>query len=172
VRRLKKGVTAVLAGCMLAFVMASAPAVAASDTEPLRAEVAMSFDMSNFNERFPACMSEEPLCVWSGDLSGDVVGSIVVSEFWERIFVVGNTEHFFEAFTITTSHGVISGVDNGVWDFNTNKVRANGWVTEATGDWSYLIGYKLHESGYVIPPPAGAEVLLYDFTGAIFLVAP
>jgi hypothetical protein len=157
---------------MLALVMASAPAVAAPETEPLRAEMAMSFDMSNFLERFPACVSEEPLCVWSGELSGDVAGSIVVSEFWDRIFVVGNTEHFFEAFTITTSHGVISGVDNGVWSFNTNKVRANGLITEATGDWSYLVGYKLHESGYVTPPPEGAEVLLYGFTGTMFLVAP
>ena len=169
---MKKSVTAVLAGCMLALVMASAPTVAAAEPEPLRAEMTMSFDMSNFQARLPACVSEEPLCVWSGDLSGDLAGSIVVSEFWDQIFVVGNTEHFFEAFTITTGHGVISGVDKGVWDFNTNKVRANGWITEATGDWSYLVGYKLHESGYVIPPPEGAEVLIFGFTGEMFLVAP
>ncbi len=169
---MKKGMMAVLAARMLALVMASAPAVTASGPKPLRADMDMSFDMTNFLERFPACVSEAPLCVWSGDLSGDVAGTLVVSEFWERNYVVGNTEHFFESFVITTDHGTIPGVDNGVWDFNTNKVRANGWVTAATGDWSYLVGYKLHESGYVIPPPEGAEVLLYGFTGAMFLVAP
>ncbi len=97
---------------------------------------------------------------WVGTITGDIQGIV---EFWETSdnYVVGTTEHFFETFRITTDKGVISGVDGGVWNFPTFKFRANGWVTEASGDWAYLVGYKMHEIGTTspFPPPVGSTVV-------------
>lgn len=156
----RNGLAAVLATGMLALVMASAPAVAAAETEPLRGEMTISVV-------FPEC----PDCHWAGTISGDIVGTIELWEIWDKIFVVGSTEHYFETFKITTSTGVISGVDQGLWNFATFKFRANGWVTEATGDWAYLVGYKVHEMGTTsAPPPAGPP--LVTGTASWFLAEP
>jgi hypothetical protein len=89
---------------------------------------------------------------WIGTLSGcELAGTI---EYWEtdQNYVVGKTEHFFEIFKITTPNGVISGWDNGVWNFSTFKFRAEGRVTAAYGDWAFLLGYKFHEMGTTTDP--------------------
>ncbi len=86
---------------------------------------------------------------------------------------MGKTEHFFEKFVITTDGGdIIKGDDNGVWNFPTFKFRANGWVAEASGSSSYLVGYKLHEIGVTtaFPPPPGVTTITGWAT--MFLVAP
>ena len=161
VTQLRKTAVATLVVCMVALVFASVPvaAVPPSDSEPLRCDMAATLDLSQADAH------------WVGPVTGcDIQGTMEVFETPAN-FIVGNSEHFFETFTITTSTGVISGVDKGVWDFNTFKFRANGWITDATDDWSYLMGYKLHESGYTsqFPPTQGTIVTL---TAAMFLVAP
>jgi hypothetical protein len=90
---------------------------------------------------------------WSGTVTGcSLAGKI---EFVEKPtnYVVGKTEHFFESFTIwPTGGGEIHGDDAGVWNFSTYKFRANGWVTDASEKWAYLVGYKFHEVGITSNP--------------------
>ena len=160
VTRMRKVAVTTLIACMLALVFASASGVSATPSDPdgFTCEMAASFDLA------------VPGAHWEGTVTGcKIQGTIEVFELPASF--VGNTEHFFETYTITTSTGVISGVDQGVWGFNTFKFRANGWITEATGDWSYLSGYKLHESGYTsaVPPAEGSIVTL---TGTMFFVEP
>ncbi len=101
---------------------------------------------------YPLTPVEDPH--WIGTLSGCGLAGTV--EYWEtsRNYIVGKTEHFFELFKITTPGGVISGWDNGVWNFSTFEFRAQGEVTAATGEWAYLLGYKFHESGTTTDPNA------------------
>ncbi len=147
---------------ILALLFTSVGAVAAqpNETEPFVCKQDITFDLSLPDPHWIGKLTE---C----DLEGKV-------EFWEtsQNYVVGKTEHFFEIFKITTATGVINGVDDGVWNFPTFKFRANGWVTDASGDWTYLVGYKVHEIGTTseFPPPAGSTVV--TGTGTMTLVAP
>lgn len=147
---MRNGLAAVFAAGMLALMFASVPVVAADETEPLRGGMSISIDLS-------LC----PDCHWVGTITGDIEGTVEFWEIWEENYVVGATEHFFETFRITTDSGIISGVDRGVWNFATFKFRALGWVTEASGDWAYLVGYKFHEMGITsqFPPPEGTTVV-------------
>jgi hypothetical protein len=95
---------------------------------------------------------------WVGNLSGCPIAGTV--EYWETDlnFSVGKTEHFFEEFLITTPTGTISGMEKGIWNFATFKFRAEGWVTKATGEWTYLVGYKFHEMGTTTDPNIGTAI--------------
>ena len=139
---MKKGWTAALAAGMLAFVLVATPGFVAAESKTLRAVANLSIDMST-------CGPPPPNdCHWSGTVSGDLKGSIEIFEYWDQMFLPGNTEHFFEYFTITMdSGGWISGVDQGVWNMGTQKFRANGWFTDASSEWTDLVGHKLHEIG-------------------------
>jgi len=135
--------------CMVALLsMLSMPAVSAQPMKPLRCLMVITFDPNL------------PDPHWIGTVIGDINGKI---EFWEQPenYVVGKTEHFFEKFLITTADGMIEGFDGGVWNFPTFKFRANGWVTVASSDWAYLIGYKMHEIGTTSPfPPIPPETVV------------
>jgi hypothetical protein len=91
---------------------------------------------------------------WVGSISGcSLEGSITITENWEKMFIVGASEHFFETFTIKPdSGGVIYGEDAGVWNFSTFKFRANGRITSASEEWEDLVGYKFHEMGITSDP--------------------
>lgn len=91
---------------------------------------------------------------WFGTVSGcSVEGTIKFEHGEKENYIVGKTGHFFEVFTIwPASGGEIKGIDEGVWNFSTFKFRANGWVTSASEDWAYLIGYKFHEIGTTSNP--------------------
>lgn len=159
---MRKVLAAAFSAFMLALVFTSAPVASAQESEPLRAEMEISIDLS-----VPSADIH-----WEGPLTGDIEGAIEFWEHWDENYVVGGTEHFFETFIITTDHGTITGVDAGVWNFATFKFRANGWVTEATGDWAYLVGYKMHEMGTTtaFPPPPGSTTV--SGTATMFLVEP
>lgn len=165
---MKKGFTAVVAAGMFALVLMSTPMVGAQEATYLSGTMTMTFDASNF----PACTLDDS-CFWQGTFGGGLVGTVEVHEFWDQNYVVGNTgaglgtEHFFERFKITVGSDWISGVDNGVWNLNTLKFRANGWVTDASDGLSYLVGYKLHEMGVAELTATG-----YSATAEWFLVAP
>jgi len=158
--RMRKAFGAVLVGCMLALVFASASVASADESEPLRGGMQISIDLSAADLH------------WEGPLTGDIEGTIQFWEHWDENYVVGGTEHFFETFIIMTDRGTITGMDAGVWNLATFKFRANGWVTDATGDWAYLVGYKMHEIGTTtaFPPPPGSTTV--SGTATMFLAQP
>lgn len=95
---------------------------------------------------------------WFGTVSGcSLEGTIKFVHGEKENYGKGKTWHFYENFIIwPASGGVIEGTDEGVWNFSTFKFRANGWVTSASGDWAYLVGYKFHEIGTTSNPDAVA----------------
>ncbi|HMA05791.1 MAG TPA: hypothetical protein VKO45_07675, partial [Methanomicrobiales archaeon] len=131
---MKKGWATAFAASMLALVLVSTPAVSAAEDEPLQGAMDAAFDLTNY----PACR-EDDSCFWVGTVSGDLVGGIEIHELWDQNYVVGKPgallgiEHFFETFTIDLGSGRwVSGVDAGVWNQETGKFRANGWVMDAS----------------------------------------
>lgn len=130
------------------------------EPEPLICTLNLSFDAAAENPH------------WQGSISGAIVGSM---EMWEQPnnFVVGATEHYFENFTITTTSGdVIKGFDKGIWNFGTYKFRAQGPVTEASGDWAFLVGYDTHSKGFTSAFPPVPPSTVVTGTGTMTLVLP
>jgi hypothetical protein len=111
----------------------------------------------------------EPAPHWVGTVSGDISGSMVLTE--NPATFPGMTEHFDESFTITMTDGVvIKGYDLGVYNLNTFKFRANGGITEVSSqNLQYLVGYNLHEMGTTTPFVIGGEV---HGTGIMMLMPP
>jgi len=53
-----------------------------------------------------------------------------------------------------------------VWSFKSFEFKSNGYVTAATGEWTYLQGSDLHARGvtttFPVPPPtpvSGAGIM-------------
>jgi len=89
---------------------------------------------------------------WKGPIVGGIFGTTGAStaEFYETSanYVVGQTEHFFETFTITTACGTITGTDDGIWTFASFNFKAHGPVTGVSGSCDPgLVGYTFHEEG-------------------------
>jgi len=126
---------ALFLGCMLI-----AP-ISAQPNKPLKCELTMNVIWL-------------PVPHWEGTVTGDIVGTVTVNELPPSF--PGKTEHFSETFEIVTADGVIRGLDDGVWNMKTYKWRANGYITEATGIWTGLVGCHVHEMGTT--SPLGPEV--------------
>jgi hypothetical protein len=94
---------------------------------------------------------------WEVALTGDVDGTMYVyGDPTREFFFPGKTEHFFETWIVFADDGGwFSGTDAGVWSFVTFKFRANGWVTEASPEWQFLVGHKFHEIGTTTDPFTG-----------------
>ncbi len=146
-----KKFTLVLAAALV-FTLALVPAVSAKPGGALKSDlsIALNWDWVGF----PGGTTP---CTWVGVVSGDINGDICVTS--TGAWFPGNTQHFTELWTITTSDGEIEGVvqPKGVWRFANFKWVANGEVTGATGAWSDLIGSRWHYGGttttpFVAPP--------------------
>jgi|GEM_PF-2836311 len=102
-------------------------------------------------DQFIALYADDDPIHWRGGLSNCALAGADVhyyasetKEYWES----GKVAHFYEDFVIKpVTGGYISGYDDGLWTFSTWKFRAEGRVTDASDEWSYLIGYKFHEMG-------------------------
>jgi opacity protein-like surface antigen len=107
---------------------------------------------------------------WYGTVSGCILeGNITFTETNEN-YVAGKTGHFFEDFVIhPASGGEIVGYNGGVWNFSTFKFRANGYVTSASEEWAYLVGYKYHEMGVTSSPD---EPIIYALGTMMTLHTP
>lgn len=118
---------------------------------------------------FEADVVWEPTPYWSGTVTGDISGSLILME--NPATFPGKTEHFNESLTITTTGGaLIKGYDLGVYNLNTFKFRANGGITEVSSSaFDYLVGYNMHYSGTTTPLVIGGPV---HATGTIMLMAP
>ena len=107
-------------------------------------------------DQFIAVYSTDPEPHWRGTLSNCALDGAQVHYFgsstktgWES----GKVAHFYEDFVILPeSGGYIKGYDDGLWTFSTWKFRAEGRVTEASPEWSHLVGYKFHEMGTTDDP--------------------
>ncbi len=155
----RKTIVAALVTCMFALVCSlSTPGVRAQDEQAERLVCA-----------FEADVVWEPTPYWTGTVSGDISGSIVIME--NPANFPGITEHFDESWTITTTDGVvIKGYDLGVYNLNMFKFRANGEATEASSPaWEFLVGYQMHFSGTTTPLVIGGDV---HATGSIALMPP
>ena len=133
---MRKIASVALVTCVFSLLLMATPAVTAKPSEP------RALHCMIFIQVLP------PDDHWEGRISGDIQGMF---QLWEKEnnFVVGKVEHYFERWVIYTDGGdVISGNDKGVWSFQTFKFRYNGDVTEASGDWAFLIGYRMHGVGY------------------------
>jgi hypothetical protein len=87
---------------------------------------------------------------WRGNLSNCFLGGADVHYYGKpEGWFSGKVAHFYEDFVIyPKTGGYIKGYDDGLWNFGTTwKFRAEGRVTEASSEWSYLVGYKFHEMG-------------------------
>ena len=150
---------------MVVLLFASAPGVSAGSDEAERmvCDAALTYDFS------PGIADPH----WVGTLGGCALAGATI-EFWEKPdnYIVGGTEHFFEKMLITIGDDTIKGDNAGVWNFATFKFRANVLVTEATGNWAYLVGYKMHEMGYTTPFPPPEGVYQVHATAAMWLDAP
>jgi len=136
----------IVTAALLLMVALAAPAVAQTD-KPLNCVVKMATGVEGAPD-------------WYGTIRGDINGMIGFSELQGGALntVNGTTEHFIESWTIWVGGDTISGVNEGVWSFVNFKFRANGVVTNATGDWAYLVGYRFHELGVTSPfDPATGE---------------
>lgn len=123
---------------VLAFTLVLVPAVSAQPMKPLRGEMELFFTG-------PA----NPL--WTGTISGDINGDMYFYATGSKD--VGQVHHFWEVWNITTVGGDLIGTDKGVVSWKNGKYRMNGIVTEATGNWAYLEGHRVHMSGYITFDP-------------------
>jgi len=128
-----------LAVALLAlFAFASHSAVSAEPNQPIECVIDIVFDA------YPDGLHwEGPMygCELAGDVRFDPDPA-------NPNFAVGNTNHFFELFTITLDNGgFIKGHNAGIWETANFKFTANGWVTETSPGLEYMIGYKYFEKG-------------------------
>ena len=143
---MRKALMTVLVAGMFSFLSLSAAVVSAQPDEhqPLQCTADIAAADWDLNGEV----------YWLGPIYGcSIAGTVAFHEHWDENYVVGTTEHFFETFTIwPTAGGWITGADQGVWNFATFKFRANGWVTDASPQWAFMVGYKYHEMGATSSP--------------------
>jgi len=140
---MKKKLVVVLTILMLVLLFSSVLAVSAQPKESTQIECVI--DIHTAEEGVP---QEDD---WYGDVRDcSLEGLNGHISFNEQVYVdpVGKTIHFIEDFKIMPYDGSeIIGYNLGVWTLSTGKFRANGYVTEASDEWAYLVGYKYHEMG-------------------------
>jgi len=95
---------------------------------------------------------------WKGTITGGITGTVYFWENWEKNYIVGKVEHFFEEFYIDLGDGWVSGYDKGVWNFATFKYRAHGFVTAASENYAGMIGNFLFEEGTTTDPNLGFPI--------------
>ncbi len=119
----------------LTFTLALVPAIPAQAKEPLR--IAMEWDVD---------WTIPPLGGWVGTVSGDINGDLTATLVYGRWTPHGKTEHWNETWVIETGAGDIWGEEKGV-AAPMGWCLAKGRITDATGDWTHLIGCIFHWSG-------------------------
>ena len=154
---MRTAIATVIVVCMFGLMsVLSVPSVSANedDEDKLACSLEISIDLSVPPSGPPNGRH------WQGSISGDIEGTI---QLWPRpseSYNVGAVRHYVEDFVITTtSEDVVKGYESGVWTSANLKFRSNGMVTDATGDFAYLVGYETHQMGVAsafppVPPPS------------------
>ncbi|MCB9419275.1 MAG: hypothetical protein H6667_05705 [Ardenticatenaceae bacterium] len=137
---MKKGLLLLMTALMITLLFASFSTVAAKPNAPILCLVDMSHNGA----------------YWEGEVYGCSLAGIIRfdPDPENPSYPAGKTLHFFELFTIEPdSGGVIQGNTVGVGHlYEPFKFRANGWVTDATEQWSHLVGNKYFEMGTSTDP--------------------
>ena len=84
----------------------------------------------------------------SGPLQGYTMLWIIDWDTYELIGQVGLFEEEWEIYDEFDTL-ILAGYDEGVTRYKNGKFTGNGRVTDATGDWAYLLGCKEHIGGTV-----------------------
>lgn len=163
---MKKALALAIVG-MFALVYLAMPAQAAPSAKPgaLHAEIDIVWT--------------DPPAAWWGSMTGDINGmSIYPPNPDHPNWVSGHAEthiliHFHELFTICVGEvakpdgcqqptSYITGYEEGVYVLNPPAMeyhfQAHGWVTGASADYAYMIGWKYLENGAVIADPLNPNV--------------
>jgi hypothetical protein len=148
---MKKGLCALAATLIVAFLFVSFSTVMADPSGPIACLSDIVWD-----EHDP--VGEPGVFYWWGPLYGcELEGFVRYDPDPNHVPTFpGNSYHWYEVFTIyPNSGGEIHGNSAGTVQFSNSEFRANGWVTDASPEWADLIGYKYHEKGTVLqtPPP-------------------
>ncbi len=120
----------------------------------------------------------DPPGYWWGSVSGDLSGMVKFPGNPDEPNWFGGVSpaaHFHELFTICVGEGptpdgcsgttgsYLTGVDEGVYLFMSGSGKwhfvASGWVTGASSDLAYLIGYAYHENGWTTDPNLGLPIV-------------
>lgn len=116
---------------------------AAQANKPLRCEMFFELNWDYFETGEPP--------TWNGTIWGDINGkanlTLVAATF------PGKTEHYSEDWVIMTNDGSITIHQEGVWSFKSFEFKSNGKVTDATGEYAYLLGSTAHVRGVTSPFP-------------------
>ncbi len=90
---------------------------------------------------------------WTGTVREcELEGTLEAYAVLEEYFLPGNTMHYVETFVIyPTGGGEIHGKHYGVWNFSTWKFRDHGSITDASEQWSHLVGYQTRQMGTTTP---------------------
>lgn len=160
---MKKAVTVAVV-VLMAFLFTAVPARAASHPGALRFDLSISLTAEQG--------------YWWGSLTGPFTGMVTYKGDpehtpWGSYYVL----HFYEVFTVcigvpvtpsgcqTPSTSYISGVDQGVYLYQNGSGKyhfmAQGWVTDASDDYAYLIGYKYQENGWTTTAWQFPDVAVY-----------
>jgi hypothetical protein len=129
----------ILAFSVICLTLVSVPTVSAQPNKPLRCEVFIALNPPHL--RPPT---------WIGTVSGDIEGDLYVTLIGATF--PGITEHYEETWEIVTADGSIEIYQKGVWSFKSFKFKSNGYVTAATGAWTYLVGADVHMRGVTTDP--------------------
>ena len=95
--------------------------------------------------------------VWRGTISGDINGNMFFTNVGpgkRGEELRGQTISFEEIWLITDDNEnmLLTGTDAGIVSPNS-KYRMNGEVTDASPEWSHLIGHTVHMSGHITWDP-------------------
>jgi hypothetical protein len=120
------------------FTLTLVPITIVQASKPLNCDISLTLDLG-------------PPVVWNGVISGDIVGTLVITADPQPSFP-GQTEHFLETWVITTADGTIALYQDGVWNMKTGRWRSNGMITAASDDWMYLISATMHVRGVTTLP--------------------
>jgi len=135
--------------CVIALLSTLSMSTAiAQPMKPLRCEVLLqlNWDWVGFGGSSPY--------TWIGTITGDIEGTATLSLIGATF--PGITEHYSETWIITTTTGSITIYQEGVWSFKSYKFKSNGWITAATGTWTYLLESDAHVRGVTTPFPVPA----------------
>ena len=114
--------------------------IATVQARPLRSEVTL--------ELVGPEVTPEGTLTWTGDLTGDIVGTINFYALAEPK-MTGDAWHFLEKWEIIAGDNWLKGTDTVLVNWDNDKFRAHGVVTEASPDWAHLVGRRFHASGII-----------------------